>query len=176
MSSTSVKFAYLRPDPKYAYEKPFIFESTTSYDVPTKTNTEKDELTVCLEDIRGQEYNFTCAGHGFRYFEHHSNIDQLNTDNYDALGYANETMELLKDEFNAERVICYDVRVSLRPYVSAHVLRLTSSKRRSSEKARGQLQKITENAYDQPRVPAPPVYAVHIGMAAPLQPHERTIC
>lgn len=112
MSSSLIKFAYLRPDPKYTYEKPFIFESTTSYDVPTKTNTEKDDYVVHLEDIRGQEFDYTYAEHGFRYFEHYSSIDQTNTDNHDALAYANETIELLKNEFNAERVICYDVRVS----------------------------------------------------------------
>jgi len=144
MSSTVVRFAYLRPDPKYSSEKPFIFESTTSYDVPTRTNTEKDEYDSKVEDVRGQESKFTYAEHGFRYLVHYSRIDQSNVDNHDTLGYANETMELLKNEFNAERVICYDVR------------------RRSSEKAREQLKKVTENAYEQPRVPAPPVYAVHI--------------
>jgi hypothetical protein len=112
MSSTAVRFAYLRPDPKYLYEKPFIFESTTSYDIPTRTNTEKDEYACKVEDVRGQESKFTYAQHGFRYLIHHSKIDQLNIDNHDTLGYANETMELLKNEFNAERVICYDVRVS----------------------------------------------------------------
>ena len=121
MASSPVKFAYLRPDLKYTYEKPFIFESTTSYDVPTRTNTEKDDCIVHLEDIRGQESSFTCLEHGFRYFEHHSKIDHSNTDNHDALGYASETMELLKNEFNAERVICYDIRVSLRSDILADV-------------------------------------------------------
>jgi hypothetical protein len=122
MSSSSIKFAYLRSDPKYIYEKPFIFESTISYDIPARTNIEKDEHDVYLKDVRGQESKFTCLEHGFRYLVHHSKIDQSNIDNHDALGYARETMELLKNEFEAERVICYDVRVSIPTTASATCL------------------------------------------------------
>ena len=111
MATTKVAFGYLKEDPKWATEKPFIFESNITYDEPAITNTEKEFHSVSLTDIRGQENNYTYESHGFRYIKHPSKIDQLNIQQHDALGYMKETMDLLCAEFNAERVICYDVRV-----------------------------------------------------------------
>ena len=112
-------FLYLRKDEKYFHEKPYIYESNISYEQPVETNTEKDLHRVALTDIRGQEAKFSYDTHGFRFINHESQVKQSGTEVHDTIAYINETKEILKVEFDAMRVICYDVRVRAVTFLAA---------------------------------------------------------
>ncbi|KAI1330539.1 hypothetical protein F5Y16DRAFT_408459 [Xylariaceae sp. FL0255] len=139
-----VKFHYLLDLPLYDTEKPFIFESNISYDKKPITNVEQDLFPVSLENIRGREQDFGLDRHGFAFIRHSSTVDFSET-TQDTVAYILENSTILKEKFNADRVICYDVR------------------RRSSEKNRRNVRAFQENTFSEPRMPAPPVYAVHVG-------------
>lgn len=113
MSSGEVRFQYLRDLDTYHFEKPFILEDTTSYDKGVITNVVKDYHPVHLTDIRGHEDEYDYHSHSFRFIKHATAIDFLDTPEQDSLAYIKETMAILQEQFGAERIICYDVRVSI---------------------------------------------------------------
>ena len=67
---------------------------------------------IPVNDVRGSEHKFSLEEHGFTFFKHKSNV----TGDIGSIGfikaYLDETVELLKDFFHSEKVICYDLRVS----------------------------------------------------------------
>ncbi|KAI1369716.1 hypothetical protein F5Y08DRAFT_291191 [Xylaria arbuscula] len=142
-SDTQVHFRYLQDLPLYDTEKPYIFESNISYDNKPVTNVRQALYPVSLENIRGREQDFNWDRHGFAFLRHTSSID-FTQDTQDTISYIQENSQTLKEKFRADRVICYDVR------------------RRSGEENRKELDAMPENTFSQPRIPAPPVYAVHI--------------
>ncbi|KAL8654313.1 MAG: hypothetical protein Q9226_003488 [Calogaya cf. arnoldii] len=166
MSSGQVRFQYLRDLGLYKNEKPFILEDTTSYDKGVVTNVVKDYQPVRLTDIRGHEDEYDFKSHSFRFIKHKTAIDFFNTPKQDSLAYIKETMTILQQQFGPERTICYDVRVCIFTSAQSFLLLITSKRRSSTEErkhvefAKG----IPENTFQEPRQPAPPVYAVHIGM------------
>ncbi|KGO70256.1 hypothetical protein PITC_020750 [Penicillium italicum] len=145
MAEQQFLFQYLKDLPRYATEKPFIYESNLSYDKPPVSNVEKEIRSVKLTNVRGNIGSFSCDEHGFMYMNHKTSVTFDGDKTQESLEYIEETMSLLQEIFNTNHVISYDIR------------------RRDSNQDRKDVQEIQENAFEKPREPAPPVYAVHIG-------------
>ena len=73
----------------------------------------KESDPVHLTDIRGHEDEYDYESHSFRFIKHATAINFLDTPEQDSLAYIKETMTILQQQFGAERIICYDVRVSI---------------------------------------------------------------
>lgn len=98
----------------YKVEKPYnVVLSPEQWDasLPPRSNLKferKDNIIVT--DIRGQSGNYTLDTAGFTIANHTSNVLRLETKD-DLLGYKNETEVFLTKWFEAERVVCWDVKV-----------------------------------------------------------------
>lgn len=110
MSPGEVHFQYLRDLDSYNHEKPYVLEDS---DNRITTNVEKDHHPVHLTDIRGREAEFGYESHSFRFIKHATAIDFLNANEQDSVGYIEETMTILQQQFGSELNVCYDVRVSI---------------------------------------------------------------
>jgi hypothetical protein len=112
MASTVVEVPmhYLKDLRLYDTEKPFAYETGPSYEDPTVSNISHELHPVSLENIRGRENEFNYDQHSFAFVRHQSVID-FSQPNQDSLGYILENTQILKDQFNTDQVICYDLRV-----------------------------------------------------------------
>ncbi len=67
---------------------------------------------IPVNDVRGSEHSFSLREHGFTFFKHKSNVTGAVGSIAFIEAYLDETVELLKEFFQSEKVICYDLRVS----------------------------------------------------------------
>lgn len=112
---TKASFRFILNSTRFVKEKPYHFSGPLDPDdEPYRTNiTLKAQDDVPVKDIRTHIDSLDLNVHGFQ-FIHHKSECMDNLERQDVLEkYMNEVAVLLKDHLAAERVICFDYRVSL---------------------------------------------------------------
>lgn len=99
----------------YVTEKPYYLSAIPSRNQPEATNLEYSlHRGTPIYDIRGFEAEFSLAENSFAFvtktFAHAASAGRGEKDGTEK--YLREVADWVKDEQNAERVICYDFRVS----------------------------------------------------------------
>ena len=113
----STSLQYLKNLPLYQTQKPFQVY-THIQDVPEseKTNLEFEEHNnVLIRDVRGKEDQFDLDECGFQYIKHATHVDLSDVTKDVADAYLEEIKQLLLEKLKADRVFCYDFRVSYTP-------------------------------------------------------------
>jgi hypothetical protein len=100
---------FIRDLSLYEKEKPYNLSYGT-YNEGVATNVENEEKQVRVEDIRGRETEFSYEPHSFQCVRL-PNFTALDGTEKNTLAYLEEIRSYLLNEFNADRVICYDIRV-----------------------------------------------------------------
>jgi len=102
---------FIADSPLYKNEKPYHFESSTiPGDVMTNLVFETHH-GIPVQDVRGREDTFSIDYDGFKYLKHTSKVSsQVGTTEY-IYEYLEEITSLIKKEFEAAKVICYDFRL-----------------------------------------------------------------
>ncbi|KAK0646750.1 hypothetical protein B0T16DRAFT_414201 [Cercophora newfieldiana] len=108
-----VSFKFFSPSPRYDTEKPYeLFLDENPPDFPA-TNCEFVFENVKIADIRTLPSRTTLDGEGFQVLSHKSSVLCNAADIQDPAkveAYLNQTIELVKMECDASKVICYDWR------------------------------------------------------------------
>ncbi|UKZ76657.1 hypothetical protein TrVFT333_004366 [Trichoderma virens FT-333] len=141
MAKKEAYVQYIKDLSKYEVEKPFNLSFST-YRQQLTTNVEKEEKCILIQDIRGQENQFSVEKHSFRFLKLPTQHPIDGTDDV-TFRYLEETRNFLLQEFDADEVICYDIR------------------RRRSD-ATDEPQRPDENYFGAMEDAAPPVYNVHV--------------
>lgn len=113
MIEKQTQLQYISNLPLYDREKPYNLSYGT-YAYLITTNVEKDERTVLVRDVRDREAQFSYESHSFRFLKLPAKTE-LNGSEQNTIDYLEETRAFLLQEFQADRVICYDIRASLFP-------------------------------------------------------------
>lgn len=99
--------------PLYHSEKPFNCQAK---DLPGGEITNlvfETNSGIPVQDVRGRQNEFTLKEHGFMFVNHESQV-KSEVGSMDFIHqYLEETIGLLKQQFQADKVICYDLRVRL---------------------------------------------------------------
>jgi hypothetical protein len=110
-----ITLQYLSDLEKYKHEKPFHLTQLPGQEESEFTNLEYSTRSeISLHDARGHESEFTLDTHSFAFVRVPSQVVFDKTDAADDQ-YVRETIELIRERFGAERVICYDIRVRFLP-------------------------------------------------------------
>jgi hypothetical protein len=112
------KIGFLVDLPLYEEEQPYELYGFPTKSSEVQSNCVLEDKTVSAEDVRGQEWNFTLEGAGFKVINHVSNCELI-AEHFEKAPegnsvvdrYLEETLELVKREFKATRAICFDWRV-----------------------------------------------------------------
>jgi hypothetical protein len=97
----------------YEQEKPFYLAQVAELDGGEASNLEyKIHPNILIYDVRNHEKDFSLHANSFTYITHSTtvNFDIASADNTTL--YMREMVSFTQQLFDAERVICYDVRVS----------------------------------------------------------------
>ncbi|KAL7784960.1 hypothetical protein V8C37DRAFT_394846 [Trichoderma ceciliae] len=141
MAKKEVYVEYIRDLPRYEKEKPFNLSFSTYHDGLT-TNVEKEEKAISVQDIRGQEDQFSLEKHSFCFLKLPTQHPIDGSDDT-TFRYLEETRNFLLRKLGADEVICYDIR------------------RRRSD-AIDKPQRPEENYFGAVEDAAPPVTNVHV--------------
>ncbi|KAK7422004.1 hypothetical protein QQZ08_009725 [Neonectria magnoliae] len=97
--------------PLYHSEKPYNCQSK---DLPGGEITNlifETNSGIVVQDVRGRQNEFTLKEHGFMFLDHESQV-KAEVGSMDFIyQYLEETIALLKGQFQADKVICYDLRI-----------------------------------------------------------------
>lgn len=126
MTTTTGKISFLKHDPMYSQEKPYLVLLPPSQDAEIDRSIPRSNLLyeyhlVDIGDVRGHTNDYRIEECGFQYFRHKTAVDSLpglhgdGPTREDVATYKVETEEVLKDFFQATHVVCYDLRVSILP-------------------------------------------------------------
>jgi hypothetical protein len=136
-NSQPITLEFIKPLPLYDHEKPYYMVLNSPANPTTADN--DGEGTEGLQDphsqtniqlhlvheipvtnVRGREEEFTLEKNGFKFVKHESEALREKEGRWEAGGgeqgwmeYVKETAGLVKRVVGAERVICYDYRVSV---------------------------------------------------------------
>lgn len=124
--TTTGKISFLKQDPLYSQEKPYLVLLPPSQDVEIDRSIPRSNLLyeyhlVEIGDVRGHAEKYQIEECGFQYFQHTTAVNSLpglhgdGPTREDIDTYKDETEAVLKDLFQAEHVVCYDLRVSAPP-------------------------------------------------------------
>ncbi|KAI0433437.1 hypothetical protein F5Y09DRAFT_298929 [Xylaria sp. FL1042] len=138
---------FIQDLPLYEREKPYNLSYGT-YNDGVATNVKNETREVHLTDIRGREDQFSYASNSFRFvtLPPHTTLDGTEQA---AVKYLEEIREFLVSEFEADKVIIYDIRQRTSSPMSNP---LPTSKPAS----------VDESYFGGTQAPAPPVYTVHV--------------
>ena len=111
---------YLNDLPLYKREKPYLVLLPAQVDSDLE-NVKTDNLEfetrrgIHITDIRGHEEEYGLLISGFEVMRHTSALLDFQ-DMADIQTYKTETESLLKAKFDADKVVCWDVKVCLPPF------------------------------------------------------------
>ena len=109
MAENRAVLQYIQDLPKYNKEKPFNL-SLSTYAEKAISNVELEDRDVPLIDVRDCSNQYSYDTHSFRFLKlpTHSKFDNSEES---TISYLEEMKTFLMKEFNAESVVCYDIRV-----------------------------------------------------------------
>ena len=112
---------HLKDLPLYKREKPYLvlLPAQVESDLESvKTDNLEFETRngIHITDIRGHEEEYRLLINGFEVMRHASALSSFQ-DLADIQTYKTETESLLKAKFDADKVVCWDVKVCLPPLV-----------------------------------------------------------
>ena len=109
---TSLNF--LKADSRYEVEKPYYISQMHALPDSSKTNLEFEiQKGIRIIDVRAKKDEFRLFRNGFRWLNHRSSFNVLDGRQSTAESYLRETAAFLREELNAEQIICYDFCVLL---------------------------------------------------------------
>lgn len=122
ITKTTGKISFLKNDPLYCREKPYLVLLPPSQDAEIDKSIPRSNLLyeyhlVDIGDVRGHTDQYQVEECGFQYVQHRTSVNSLlglhgdGPTRADVDTYKVETENLLKDFFQAEHVVCYDLRV-----------------------------------------------------------------
>lgn len=120
--TTTGKISFLKHDPLYSREKPYLVLLPPSQDAEIdrsipRSNLQYESHLVDIGDVRGHIDQYPIEECGFQYIQHKTGVNSLlglhgdGPTREDVDTYTVETEAVLKDFFQAEHVVCYDFRV-----------------------------------------------------------------
>ncbi|OJD37209.1 cytochrome p450 [Diplodia corticola] len=159
--------SFITPSPLYDVEKPYAIQTPLGDDVPREAlsnlrYTQHDDIP--LTDARSlPEQSLSYEEQGFKFIRHPMfSAKRFSADPAAVESYCQQTVDLISDEFRADKTICYDFRVSRFTFVPLlHPGSIMTEKpqlrrnRTSPSLYRNSDDKSSSNA-------APPVHSVHI--------------
>lgn len=121
-TTTTGKISFLKRDPLYIQEKPYLVLLPPSQDAEIDRSIPRSNLLyeynlVEIGDVRGHAEKYQIEECGFQYFQHKTAVNSLpglhgdGPTREDVDTYKVETEVVLKDFFQAAHVVCYDLRV-----------------------------------------------------------------
>lgn len=122
VTMTTGKISFLKQDPLYSQEKPYLVLLPPSQDAEIDRSIPRSNLLyeyrlVDIGDVRGHTDDYRMEECGFQYLQHKTDVDSLpglrgdGPTREDIDTYKAETEAVLKDFFQAAHVVCYDLRV-----------------------------------------------------------------
>jgi hypothetical protein len=112
LPSTSCTLSFIKAE-KYESIKPYFFSGPLPPDQETlRTNleyTRRDDVSML--DLRGLEHVLDIQQHGFQFLKRPTAISTEKSEDEFIKSYMEETTLILKDQLNADIVLCYDYRV-----------------------------------------------------------------
>jgi hypothetical protein len=113
-STRCVKFKYIRDDPSYAREKPYRLHKITPIKGVPLTNVSFHSCEARnLVDMRDDMHSLDLDHDSFKFMYHPSKVKL--DDSVDAIReFCQESIDMLKSQVKADRVICYEILVSYR--------------------------------------------------------------
>lgn len=117
MPNISTEITFLANIPLYDTEKPyFLFWAAgdeKQKPIPSTNIQWQTQEDILVKDIRGKEKDFTLKSNDFEILYHLSGVSFPITSVEDMERYKRETETLLKQNFNARAIYCYESRVCL---------------------------------------------------------------
>jgi hypothetical protein len=121
-ATTTGKISFLKNDPLYGQEKPYLVLLPPSQDAEIDRSIPRSNLLyeyhqVNIGDVRGHTDQYQVEDCGFQYVRHKTAVNSLldlsgvGPIRADVDTYKIETEAFLKDFFQATHVVCYDFRV-----------------------------------------------------------------
>ena len=109
-----VKFKYIADIPLWEIEKPYAIDQVENVCDGMISNLQYEEHeSESLHDLRGSEDQLNIFENSFAYIKHPTDLINLPEEEM-MTPYAEEINSLIKRIFNTDRVITYDLRVSIR--------------------------------------------------------------
>lgn len=113
---SAISLSYIAPLQLYDVEKPFGFNIDLGIPDEAQSNLQYDiHNNICLTDVRELVAgSLSCDEQGFKFVSH----PQSSTYTFDPSPsglrkYCQRMLEFVKEEFQAEKCFCYDIRVGL---------------------------------------------------------------
>ena len=105
--------------PIYKDEQPYELYGFPEKESDKQTNCNMETRTVTVLNVRDMAEALDIEEHGFKFIQHASNCDLEPThfevvggDQRELMAYLDESIELVRSELHATKVICFDWRVS----------------------------------------------------------------
>lgn len=99
--------------PLYNTEKPYFLAQIPGYDYAESSNLQYQmHNNIPIFDVRGHETEFNLEKNSFTFQKIHA-IPTCGTDNDRLSAYGSWVAKYVETMFAADRVICYDIRVSI---------------------------------------------------------------
>lgn len=113
----TASFQYIKHDPLHEHEKPYRLNKFTPPEGLATTNIEfETHCDASLSDLRGQEDYLDLERDAFKFINYPSTVKPENVGE-SLLSYCEESIQLIKDQLNPDRVICYEALVSLTEFL-----------------------------------------------------------
>ncbi|RDW63724.1 hypothetical protein BP6252_11269 [Coleophoma cylindrospora] len=107
--SRTASFQYIKHNPLHELEKPYRLNKFTPPDGLAMTNIEfETHSDVGLTDLRGYEDSLDLERDAFKFINYPSAVEPENIGE-SLQTYCEESIQLIKDQLNPDRVICYEV-------------------------------------------------------------------
>lgn len=166
LPTQKVTFKFLARDDRYRYEKPYriMYPGPLPNDAPRSNLAWEVRDDILVRDVRGHEAEFKIDEVGFCWI--HSPTKAENADDHDQTMkvHIEETIQLVREVFNPDRVVCYDYRVRGRFRTTSCLCADCEAQRRKNQTMDYDFVQSKDR-----RVPAPPIIDVHVGKLQLLQ-------
>jgi len=107
---------YIADIPLYTTVKPYSLSGDTYVQI-AQTNIQTDERNVKIKNVRDREDEFSYENNSFRFVTFPTAVEWDGSPDK-SVQYLEETRQFLLDEFKADRIICYDIRVIFSIFLS----------------------------------------------------------
>lgn len=112
MSYTQASMNFIADLPLYKTEKPYNCQAKQLPGGEVSNLVFETRTGVPVQDVRGSEHDFTLQEHGFTFIDHDSTVKGDVGSTEFLYAYLEETVDLIRNLYNTDKVTCYDLRVS----------------------------------------------------------------
>lgn len=111
LPATPASMRFIADLPKYETEKPYNCRGKDVANGEISNLVFDTRSDIPVHDVRGHEHEFSLQKQGFMFVNHESKVRKDIGSVDFVYEYLGETINLVKQKLNAEKVVCYDLRV-----------------------------------------------------------------